>query len=88
MIVETRIVCWKKNDKRMMMVTGLRVLRYWKMEMIVLPRMLTERKLKSLRLENNQTLVMMVVTTIVYWKKNDKRMMMTKWLRVLSYWKL
>jgi len=52
-MVVKRKVCWKKNDTRMMMTTGLRVLGYWKLEMNVLPRMLTEKQMKSLRLEKN-----------------------------------
>jgi len=54
-MVVKRMAYWKKNDKRMMMTKSLRVLSYWKLEMIVLSRMLTEMKLQSLRLENNWT---------------------------------
>jgi len=52
-MVVKRIACSKRNDKRTMMTKSLRVLSYWKLEMIVLPRMLTEKQMKSLRLEKN-----------------------------------
>jgi len=54
-MVVKRIACSKRDDKRTMMTKSLRVLSYWKLEMIVLSRMLTEMKLQSLRLENNWT---------------------------------
>jgi len=81
-----RMEYWKKYNEKRMMRRNSKVLSYWKLEMIVLSRMLTEMKLQSLRLENNWTQVMMVVKRMEYWKKYNEKRMMRRNSKVLSYW--
>jgi len=54
-MIAKKMAYWKKGNKKKMMRKDWKVLRYWKLEMTVLSMMLTEKKMKSLRLEKNWT---------------------------------